>query len=120
VPFLELDPVGDLFAVDGNTLRCLDAYANLVAFDFKQGHGDVRADLHGFGDFAGEYEHSLSVLAAVAVNYKLSERVNFPRNVHALALEFPLGHIGDADGLLKLVRRQAGAVCRGLAVQVDS
>jgi hypothetical protein len=52
------NPFVDLFAVHGNVRRRSHTQPNLVALDRQNRNGDLIADLDGFPDPSGQYQHA--------------------------------------------------------------
>lgn len=69
-----LDAVVDLFAVDGDGFRCLDAAAYLVAVGAEHNNLDVVADSDGLSRPSGEDEHSWPPCGAVVGSVSVTER----------------------------------------------
>src|SRR5688572_22832923 len=59
---LALDALVDLFAVDGDFARGIDAEPHLIAFHPQDGHGDVVADDDRFPHAPGQDQHSQLLL----------------------------------------------------------
>jgi hypothetical protein len=57
-----LDTFKDLFAMDGNVLRCIDTNSHLIALHPKYGDGDIVTDHHGFTHPSRQYEHLFFLL----------------------------------------------------------
>jgi hypothetical protein len=57
-----LDTLEDLFPMDGNVLRCIDANSHLIALHPKDGDGDIVTDHHGLTHPSRQYEHLFFLL----------------------------------------------------------
>jgi hypothetical protein len=83
--FLATLAFGNLFAVDIDVARRLDAYAHLRAVHGHDGHFDIAADAERFAGAAGKYQHEFRALANCVPHLGM-RRIFFLWAIHSQSL----------------------------------